>query len=76
MNLLQDDKVRFEAAWAITNIVSGTSEQTMAAINAGATPPLVQLCVHNSPSVAEQALWAVANIAGESAQMRDYVIGL
>ncbi|KAK6021256.1 Armadillo/beta-catenin-like repeat protein [Ostertagia ostertagi] len=72
---VEDDKVRFEAAWALTNIVSGTSEQTVAAVEAGATPPLVQLTQSPNPALAEQALWAVANIAGDSAQLRDHVIG-
>ncbi|XGW13820.1 hypothetical protein V3C99_000261 [Haemonchus contortus] len=71
---VEDDKVRFEAAWALTNIVSGTSEQTVAAVEAGATLPLVKLTQSSNPALAEQALWAVANIAGDSAQLRDYVI--
>ncbi|WKY01705.1 hypothetical protein Q1695_015594 [Nippostrongylus brasiliensis] len=71
---VEDDKVRFEAAWALTNIVSGTSEQTVAAVEAGATPPLVKLTQSPNAGLAEQALWAVANIAGDSAQLRDYVI--
>ncbi|CAI4226652.1 unnamed protein product [Auanema sp. JU1783] len=71
---VEDDKVRFEAAWALTNVVSGTSSQTVAAVEAGATAPLIVLSVNQSPALAEQALWAVANIAGDSAQLRDYVI--
>ncbi|CAL2028214.1 unnamed protein product [Caenorhabditis brenneri] len=68
------EKVQYEAAWALTNIVSGTTEQTIAAVEAGATAPLIQLAVHENQQIAEQALWAVANIAGDSAQLRDYVI--
>ncbi|RCN49530.1 importin subunit alpha-2 family protein [Ancylostoma caninum] len=71
---VEDDKVRFEAAWALTNVVSGTSEQTVAAVEAGATLPLIELTQSPNPGLAEQALWAVANIAGDSAQLRDYVI--
>lgn len=66
--------MRFEAAWALTNVVSGTSEQTVAAVEAGATLPLIELTQSPNPGLAEQALWAVANIAGDSAQLRDYVI--
>ncbi|PAV76145.1 hypothetical protein WR25_23445 [Diploscapter pachys] len=71
---VQDDKLRYEACWSLTNIVSGTSEQTWAAVKAGATQHLVNLSVHPSLNVAEQALWAVANIAGDSSQLRDLVI--
>ncbi|EFP02909.1 CRE-IMA-2 protein [Caenorhabditis remanei] len=71
---VQSERVQYEAAWALTNIVSGTTEQTIAAVEAGATAPLIQLAVHSSSQISEQALWAVANIAGDSAQLRDYVI--
>lgn len=70
---VEDEKVRFEAAWALTNVVSGTSSQTVAAVEAGATAPLVALTMSPSMSLSEQALWAVANIAGDSAQLRDHV---
>ncbi|GMR54988.1 hypothetical protein PMAYCL1PPCAC_25183, partial [Pristionchus mayeri] len=71
---VEDVKVRYECAWALTNIVSGTPEQTIKAVEAGATAPLIQLMMHPSLDLAEQATWAVANIAGDSAQLRDYVI--
>uniref|UniRef100_A0A8R1DER7 Importin subunit alpha n=1 Tax=Caenorhabditis japonica TaxID=281687 RepID=A0A8R1DER7_CAEJA len=71
---VQNEKVQYEAAWALTNIVSGSTQQTIAAVEAGATAPLVQLSVNPNSLISEQALWAVANIAGDSAQLRDYVI--
>ncbi|CAJ0945702.1 unnamed protein product, partial [Mesorhabditis belari] len=71
---VEDDKVRFESAWSITNIVSGTSRQTLAAVQAGAIAPLIHLMVSPNLQLAEQCLWAVANIAGDSSQMRDLVL--
>jgi hypothetical protein len=66
--------VQFESAWALTNVASGTSEQTQLIINNGAVTPLVRLLSSPSPEVREQAVWALGNIAGDGARFRDYVL--
>jgi importin subunit alpha-6/7 len=65
---------QFESAWALTNVASGTSEQTQLIINNNAVPPLVNLLSSPSPEVREQAVWALGNIAGDGAMFRDYVL--
>mmetsp|Transcript_13398 Transcript_13398/g.19165 ORF Transcript_13398/g.19165 Transcript_13398/m.19165 type:complete len:545 (+) Transcript_13398:119-1753(+) len=75
VDLLQNtdnEKIQFEAAWALTNIAS--TDATQSIVECGAVPPLIAMLLSRNPDCREQSAWCLGNVAGDSTKLRDYVL--
>lgn len=63
-----------EATWALTNVATGTSIQCQSIIDKGGVPMFVKLLSSPNILIAQQAIWAIGNIAGDSPNNRDLIL--
>jgi len=75
INIDIKNKLKFESAWVITNIAAATSDCVGAICRHGAIEAFVDLLRNaTSPEIAEQAIWGLGNIAGDSRHFSNKVM--
>ena len=65
--------LQYEVTWCITNVVGGTSDHTKYMVEMGCVPLLINLLTSDDCELRRHSARAIANIAGDSPVMRDYV---
>jgi len=66
-----------EVAWCITNVASGTTEDTRVLVDNGALEVLLKMLASTDhQELREQAAWAIGNVAGDCPTFRDILLGL
>ncbi|ORD94972.1 IMA2 [Enterospora canceri] len=66
--------IRIECAWILTNICTGTHEQTRVVARTRAPMLLVEMLCEEDHGVVDQSVWCLGNIAGDCEEFRDALI--
>ncbi|EFC44443.1 predicted protein, partial [Naegleria gruberi] len=68
--------LQFEAVWALTNVLSGSPEDTQHVISLGCIEKILKLieCNESCADLVDQCVWALGNISADSAGSRDLVL--
>lgn len=71
------ERIKVEAAWVITNVAASTTQCTTLVAQHGAIEGFVDLLKNaTSFEAADQAVWGLGNIAGESKALRNRIVDL
>jgi len=74
MEMNDEPEIQYEAAWALCNIASGTTEQVQYLIQNGALSKFIRLLQSGHDKIVDQSIWALGNIAGDSVPFRDLIL--
>ena len=66
--------LQLEASWCIANICSADSKFILNLVNKGIIPILLNLIQNKFPQIAEQAIWAMGNISGDSEYIKNLIL--
>ena len=69
-------KLQFESVGILTQITAGSTEDTAIIIRLGAVPRFISLLKTGSTRIIDEAVWALANIAGNGPQSKNLVLNL
>ena len=67
-------QLQLEAAWTLSNVVSGTTIQCQSVIDKGGILLFSKLLLSRNIYVAEKVTWAIGNIASDCTFYRDSII--
>lgn len=67
-------QLKVEAAWALTNVTSGTRIQCQSIVDHGGIPLFVEMLKSNNIALVEQAVWAIGNMASGNSFNRDRIV--
>ena len=65
---------QYEALWCLTNIATGTSDQSNSIVVKGGLPKIIKLLDSNIEELKSQATWLIGNLATDCAKIRDALI--
>ena len=76
ISLLDDSppEFQYESLWCLTNIATGTSDQSNSIVVKGGLPKIIKIMDSNIEELKSQVTWLIGNLATDCAKIRDALI--